>query len=114
MPLRGLPPKPMDENKRPLGVIRLDVNRRKPHQRVCGNTHFVAVEIEVDVHAGSLHEAGMDVNFEKQKTCTRIFWCRMTFAHRCNLVPIWLHLTLMPISRWDAVAPPNIHFASIT
>src|SRR5581483_2647055 len=33
MPLRGLSAEAVQENKSPLGMIRRDVNRRKPHQR---------------------------------------------------------------------------------
>jgi len=47
------------------GVIRRDINCRKPHQRICRNARFMAVKIKVDSHEGSLHEAGRDVNFEK-------------------------------------------------
>jgi len=49
-------------NKRPLGMIRRNIDRRKPNQRICRNTHFVTVKVKVYVHAGSLHEAGRDVN----------------------------------------------------
>ena len=36
MPLFSLSPKPVDKNKRPLGMIGRDVNRRKPQQAVRG------------------------------------------------------------------------------
>ncbi len=62
-PLARLSPKPMNENKRPLGMVRRNINRRKPYQRICRNAHFVAVEVKVNVHAGSLHDVGSDVNF---------------------------------------------------
>ena len=62
MPLFSLPAKPVNKNKRPLGVIRRDVNRRKAYQRICRNADFVAIKIQVNVHEESLHEAGMDVN----------------------------------------------------
>src|SRR5687767_5908648 len=75
MPLRGLSAKPVNKNKSPLGMIGRDVNCRKPHrrsspvdQRICRNAHFVAIQVEIDVHdEGSLHEAETNVNFEKQK-----------------------------------------------
>ncbi len=66
VPLFRLTPKPVNEDERPLGVIRRHINCRKPHQRIRRNAHFVTVEVEVNVHAGSLHEAGKDVNFEIQ------------------------------------------------
>ena len=65
MPLFRLPPEAVDKNKGPLGMIRRDVDRRKSHQRICRNAHFMTIKIEVDVHGGSLHERGRDVNFGK-------------------------------------------------
>jgi hypothetical protein len=46
-------------------MVRRDVDRREPHQRTCGNAHFVTIKIEVDVHERSLHERCMDVNFDE-------------------------------------------------
>lgn len=51
----------MDENNRPLGAIRQNVNCRKPYQRIHRNTHYIAAEVEV--YAWSLHDEGRDVNF---------------------------------------------------
>lgn len=64
MPLFGLSPKAMDKNKCPLGMIGRNVNRRKPHQRICRNANFMPIKIEVDVHEGSLQEETYVVNFE--------------------------------------------------
>ena len=63
MPLRGLPTKAVNENKSPLGMIRRNIDRRKPHQRICGNTYFMPVEVEVYVHVGSLQGYQKIVNF---------------------------------------------------
>jgi hypothetical protein len=59
--------KPVDKNKRPLGMVRRDVDRREPNQRstpqsgsvdqqsspvdqrICGDAHFMTIKIEVDV-----------------------------------------------------------------
>src|SRR5258706_8943860 len=57
-----LPTEAMNKNKRPLGMIRRNINRRKPHQRICRNAHLVTIEVKVNVHAGSLHEAMGTVN----------------------------------------------------
>jgi len=55
----------------PLRVIGPDVNRGKPDKRICRNTHFMTIKVEIDIHEESLHETGSNVNFEN-KTCTRI------------------------------------------
>jgi hypothetical protein len=55
----------VDKNKRPLGMIRRNVDRRKPHQRICRNANLMPVQVKVYVHDVSVHEAGMDVNFVK-------------------------------------------------
>ena len=64
-PLTRLPPEPVDENKCPLGMIGRNINRRKPHQRIRRNADFMTIEVEVNVHAGSLHDEAMDVNLGK-------------------------------------------------
>lgn len=64
LPLFGLPPKPMDEHDRPLRMVGRDIDRRKPDQRIRGNTDFMTIQIEVDVHEESLHEACVNVNFD--------------------------------------------------
>ena len=51
MPLLRLAPEAVDEDKRPLGMIRRDVDRRKPDQRICRHAHFMPIKIEVDVHS---------------------------------------------------------------
>ena len=70
MPLRGLSPKPVNENKSLLGVVGRDVNCRKPYQRsspvdqqICRNAHFMPIKIQVNIHARSLHETELNVNF---------------------------------------------------
>jgi hypothetical protein len=67
LPLCSLSPKAVQENKCPLGVIGRNIERRKSHLRICGNAKLMTVKVEVYVHAGSLHEAGMAVNFEKNE-----------------------------------------------
>ena len=68
LPLFSLAAESMDKNKRPLGMIRRNVDRRKPHQRICRNANLMPVQVKVYVHDVSVHEAGMDVNFIKQKS----------------------------------------------
>ena len=43
MPLFCLSPKPVNENKCPLGMLGRDVNCRKPDQRSCRNAHVVTI-----------------------------------------------------------------------
>jgi hypothetical protein len=69
----------VDENKRPLGMIGRNINRRQPHkrsspvdQRIRRNARFVTIEAEVNVHAKSLHEAGMHVKLKKNKNLRQI------------------------------------------
>ncbi len=84
MPLLGLSPKAVQENKRPPGLIGRNIDRRKPYQRIGRNTDLLAVEVEVYLHIGSLHEGRMAVNQKNiscrhsqtwisgnNKTCTR-------------------------------------------
>src|SRR6266508_6436676 len=76
IPLFGLSPKAMDKNKRPLGMLGRNINRRKPHkrsgasgamdQRICRNAHFMPIQVEIDVHEESLHEAVRDVNLRNK------------------------------------------------
>jgi hypothetical protein len=54
VPLLRLSPKPMNKNKRPLRLIGRDVDRRQPYQRVGRDTDLLAIEVEVDIHAGIL------------------------------------------------------------
>jgi hypothetical protein len=58
----------VDENERPLGMIGRNIDRRKPHQRMGRNAHFMTIKVEVNIHEGSLHEAGRAVNLEKYFT----------------------------------------------
>jgi hypothetical protein len=62
-PLAGLPAEAMQEHKCPLRPVGRDVDRRKPHQRIRGNTYFMPVEIQVDVHVESVQELILNVNF---------------------------------------------------
>jgi hypothetical protein len=73
MPLLGLPAKPMNKNNGPLGMIGRDIDRRKPHQRVGRNAHLMTIQVKVDVHAGSLHEARRDVNFPPTRFVRSIY-----------------------------------------
>lgn len=34
----------------------------QPHKRIVGDSDFVTIEVEINIYAGSVHEAGMDVN----------------------------------------------------
>jgi hypothetical protein len=66
MPLCSFSAETMDEYQSPLGMIGRNVNRRKPHKRVCRNTHFMTIKVQIDVHEKSLHELELDVNFGKR------------------------------------------------
>jgi len=57
------------KNKRPLGMVGRNVNRRWSHKRICRNAKLMPIQVEVYIHAGSLHEAKIDVN-QKQMTRT--------------------------------------------
>jgi hypothetical protein len=57
----------MDKNKRPLGMIGRNIDRRKSHQRICRNANLMTIKVEVYIHVGSLHETGSHVNFEKRQ-----------------------------------------------
>ena len=63
-PLSGVSAKTMDEHQRPLRTIGRDVDCRESYQRICGNTHFVPVKIQVNIHKRSLNELTLLVNFE--------------------------------------------------
>ena len=65
----------MDEHKGPLGMLGRDVDRRKTNQP-CGLADFMTLQVEIDVHAKSLHETERVVNFEN-KTCANLHWHRL-------------------------------------
>jgi hypothetical protein len=53
----------MQEDKGPLGPVWRDIYRREAHQRIRGNTHFMPVKIEVNIHVESVQELILNVNF---------------------------------------------------
>jgi len=53
----------VDENKRPLGMIRQNIYRRKSYQRICGNTHFMTIKVKFNIHKTSVQEMTSNANF---------------------------------------------------
>jgi hypothetical protein len=80
-------PKAMNKNKRPLGLLGRNINRRKPHQRsspvdqrIGRNAHFMTIQVKVNIHAGSVHEAGRDVNLRIKELRQKIWRSKLTCA----------------------------------
>ena len=67
LPLHGLSPKAVNENKSPLGALGGNINSRETHKRIGRDSYFVTVKVEVYVHVGSLQELCGIVNFIEVK-----------------------------------------------
>ena len=81
--------------------LRQNINRRKPHkrsspveQRIRRNAHFMTIKVKVNIHTGSVHEAGVDVNLGnknlRQKILRRFDVLLLEEEDEANRHPKWL------------------------